>query len=84
LPIDGDPADVVEITTQYSDWLATSTVPKLFINAEPGAILVGAPRETCRRWPNQDEVTVPGIHFIQEDSADEIGKIIADWYAKIR
>jgi haloalkane dehalogenase len=84
LPIDGDPADVVEITTQYSDWLATSTVPKLFINAEPGAILVGAPRETCRRWLNQDEVTVPGIHFIQEDSADEIGKIIATWYAKIR
>jgi len=82
LPIDGDPADVVEITSQYSDWLATSPIPKLFVNAEPGAILVGAPRETCRQWPNQDEVTVPGIHFIQEDSADEIGKTIASWYAK--
>jgi haloalkane dehalogenase len=84
LPIDGEPADVVEIVAQYAEWLATATVPKLFINAEPGAILVGDPRETCRRWPNQDEVTVPGIHFIQEDSADLIGKAIADWHVKTR
>jgi len=83
LPIDGEPADVVEIVSQYADWLATSNIPKLFINAEPGAILVGAPRETCRQWPNQDEVTVPGIHFIQEDSADEIGTAIANWHARI-
>jgi len=83
LPIDGEPADVVEIVSQYADWLATSNIPKLFINAEPGAILVGAPRETCRQWPNQDEVTVPGIHFIQEDSADEIGTTIANWLARI-
>jgi len=83
LPIDGEPADVVEITTQYAQWLATTTIPKLFINAEPGAILVGAPRETCRRWPNQDEVTVPGIHFIQEDSAAEIGQAIVAWYENL-
>ncbi len=83
LPINGEPADVVEIVSQYADWLATSNIPKLFINAEPGAVLVGAPRETCRRWPNQDEVTVPGIHFIQEDSADDIGKAIATWHARI-
>jgi haloalkane dehalogenase len=55
-------------------------VPKLFINAEPGAILIGAPREFCRRWPNQREVTVKGIHFIQEDSPHEIGAAIAGWY----
>ena len=83
LPIDGEPADVVEIIGQYADWLATSNLPKLFINAEPGAILTGAARETCRQWPNQDEVTVPGIHFIQEDSAHEIGTAIADWHTKI-
>ncbi len=81
LPIDGQPADVVEIVGRYADWLATSPVRKLFINAEPGAILVGALRETCRQWPNQQEVTVPGIHFIQEDSAHEIGAALAAWYA---
>jgi len=80
IPINGEPADVVDIIGQYAEWLATSTIPKLFINAEPGAILVGAPRETCRQWPNQHEFTVPGIHFIQEDSADEIGTAIADWF----
>ena len=81
IPIDGEPADVVEIVQSYADWLSTSPVPKLFVNAEPGAILVGAPREFCRSWPNQTEVTVPGIHFVQEDSPDEIGSAIADWLA---
>ena len=79
IPIDGEPADVVEIVQSYADWLSTSDVPKLFIDADPGAILVGAQREFCRSWPNQTEVKVPGIHFIQEDSPDEIGIAIADW-----
>ena len=79
LPIDGEPADVVAIVQAYADWLSGSDVPKLFVNAEPGAILSGAPREFCRTWPNQAEVTVEGIHFIQEDSPDEIGIAIADW-----
>ena len=79
IPIEGEPADVVEIVQAYADWLSVSDIPKLFINAEPGAILVGAQREFCRAWPNQTEVTVPGIHFIQEDSPDEIGIAIADW-----
>ncbi len=79
IPIDGEPADVVEIVQSYADWLSASPVPKLFINAEPGAILVGAQREFCRSWPNQTEVTVPGIHFVQEDSPDEIGSAIAAW-----
>ena len=61
--------------------LATSrTIPKLFVNAEPGAILTGSQREFCRTWPNQTEVTVAGSHFIQEDSPDQIGAAIADWY----
>jgi haloalkane dehalogenase len=83
LPIDGEPADVVEIVRRYAEHLASSPVPKLFINAEPGAILTGPQREQCRTWPNQTEVTVAGIHYIQEDSAAEIGAALADWYAGI-
>lgn len=79
IPIEGEPADVVEIVQSYADWMNASDIPKLFINAEPGAILVGDQREFCRGWPNQTEVTVPGIHFIQEDAPDEIGIAIADW-----
>ncbi len=80
IPLDGEPADVVAIVQAYADWLAASDLPKLFVNAEPGAILIGAQREFCRSWPNQTEVTVPGSHFIQEDSPDAIGSAIADWY----
>ncbi|MDR9450754.1 MAG: haloalkane dehalogenase [Acidimicrobiia bacterium] len=80
IPIDGAPADVHRIVDGYSKWLSTSPVPKLFINADPGSILVGAQREFCRTWPNQTEVTVKGIHFIQEDSPNEIGKAIAKWH----
>jgi haloalkane dehalogenase len=79
IPLGGEPADVVAICQDYADWLATSDVPKLFINADPGAILIGAQREFCRSWPNQTEVTVRGNHFLQEDSPDEIGAVIADW-----
>ncbi len=79
IPIEGEPADVTEIVESYSEWLPTSGVPKLFVNAEPGAILTGEQREFCRSWDNQGEVTVSGIHFIQEDSPDEIGGAIADW-----
>jgi haloalkane dehalogenase len=79
LPIAGEPAEVVAIVEAYADWLKTSDIPKLFINAEPGAILTGPQREFCRSWPNQIEVTVNGVHFIQEDSADDIGRTIADW-----
>src|SRR5262245_28139486 len=82
IPIDGEPADVVAIVDAYSQWLAGSPLPKLFINAEPGSILTGAQRETCRAWPNQREVTVTGTHFIQEDSPDEIGTAIADFLAR--
>jgi len=81
IPLDGEPADVVAIVAAYADWLAHSPVPKLFVNADPGAILVGAQREFCRGWPNQTEVTVPGNHFLQEDSPDEIGIAIREWLA---
>lgn len=83
IPIAGEPADVVEIVNRYGQWLATSTIPKLFINADPGMILVGPQREFCRTWPNQQEVTVKGLHFIQEDSPTEIGQAIADFLRRI-
>ena len=80
IPIDGEPVEMVELVTEYGRWLEQSvTLPKLFINAEPGSILVGRQREYCRTWPHQKEVTVPGKHFIQEDSPSEIGQAIAEW-----
>ena len=79
IPIDGEPADVTAIVQAYADWLAAADVPKLFVNAEPGAILTGAQREFCRSWPSQREVTVPGIHFVQEDSGAAIGEAVAGW-----
>lgn len=83
IPLEGEPEDVTEIVGNYAVWLYQSAVPKLFVNADPGAILIGEQREFCRAWPNQTEVTVPGIHFIQEDAPDEIGQAIAAWLRKI-
>ena len=84
IPIQGAPLEVVNIVEDYLQWLARAEVPKLFINAEPGSILVGRQRELCRQWPNQLEVTVPGLHFIQEDSADEIGEHIKQFVKRLR
>ena len=82
IPIDGQPASVAELATAYAGWMAENDVPKLFVNAGPGAILVGDQREFCRSWRNQTEVTVAGSHFIQEDSGPEIGQAIAAWFAR--
>jgi haloalkane dehalogenase len=76
LPIEGAPADVVAIVNEYGRWLSQSRLPKLFIAAEPGAVLVGRAREFCRTWPNQQEIAVKGIHFIQEDSPAEVGSAL--------
>lgn len=83
LPIDGEPEDVVDIVDSYGKWLAHSPIAKLFINTEPGAILVGDMRDFCRSWPNQEEVTVKGSHFVQEDSPQEIGRALADWFGRL-
>ena len=83
IPIAGEPAEVVALVQDYADWLAVSDIPKLFINAEPGAILIGEQREFCRSWPNQKEVTVKGSHFIQEDSPDEIGEAVSQWLGEL-
>ncbi|NOR67894.1 MAG: haloalkane dehalogenase [Woeseiaceae bacterium] len=83
IPFEGEPQDVHDIVAGYSDWICSSDIPKLFINAEPGAILVGPQRDFCRAWKNQQEVTVKGNHFLQEDSPDEIGNAIAEWRNKL-
>ena len=80
IPIDGEPPHMVSLVEAYGAFMAESPIPKLFINAEPGSILVGTQRDFCRSWPNQTEVTVEGAHFIQEDSPEAIGRAIADWY----
>ena len=79
IPIAGEPPDVVQIVASYSQWMAENDLPKLFVNADPGAILIGKQRDFCRTWKSQTEVTVPGTHFIQEDSGPAIGQAIASW-----
>ncbi len=84
IPIEGEPAEMVEIVDRYAAWLGHSDTPKLFINADPGSILVGHQRDRCRAWPNQTEVTVPGLHFLQEDSPDQIGLAVAEFVKRLR
>jgi haloalkane dehalogenase len=79
IPIDGEPVPVVALVDDYARWLSKTDIPKLFVNADPGAILVGPQREFCRGWRNQQEVTVRGSHFVQEDSGGEIGSAVARW-----
>jgi haloalkane dehalogenase len=83
IPIAGEPRDVVSIVEGYARWLAESDVPKLFVDADPGAILTGSPREFCRTWRNQDEITVAGSHFVQEDSPAAIGRAVAAFLSRI-
>ncbi|EAP83115.1 haloalkane dehalogenase [Sulfitobacter sp. EE-36] len=83
IPIEGQPADVTEIVDAYVDWLGKTSIPKLFVNADPGVLITGAVRDRVRSWPNITEVTVPGLHFIQEDSPDEIGAAVRDWHASL-
>jgi haloalkane dehalogenase len=83
IPIDGEPGDVDAIVRAYAEWLSASDVPKLFVNVDPGAILTGPTREFCRTWPNQEEITVRGSHFVQEDSPAEIGEAVAGWRRRL-
>lgn len=84
LPIEGKPEDVTRIVDSYARWLAKSPIPKLFIDADPAGFLIGAQREFCRAWPNQQVVTVKGSHFVQEESPDEVGAATARFVAKVR
>ncbi|QNE17347.1 haloalkane dehalogenase [Kribbella qitaiheensis] len=83
IPIDGEPADVHETVTHNAEWMASTTVPKLFINGDPGALLTGPLRRQCRTWPNQQEVTVPGLHFLPEDSPTQITKALTTWLTNL-
>ena len=84
IPIEGEPADVVATVEEYGAWLSQSDVPKLFIKGEPGALIRGRALDFVRTWPNQTEVSVPGVHFLQEDSADEIGAGVASFVRAVR
>ncbi len=84
IPIAGEPEHIVALVADYAAYMAENNLPKLFINAEPGSILTGAQRAFCRSWKNQQEVSVKGTHFIQEDSPDDIGKAIASWLAQLK
>ena len=83
IPINNEPEDVCKIVDDYSSWMSINEIPKLFINADPGSILTGKQREFCRKWKNQQELTVKGNHFIQEDSPNEIGEAISKWYRNL-
>ena len=83
LPIEGEPAEVIEIVKGYGAWLGRTNTPKLFINALPGMAMNDEHRAFCRKWPNQTEVPVVGLHYIQEDSPNEIGRAIVAWYSGI-
>ena len=83
IPINNEPEDVCKIVKDYSSWMSINEIPKLFINADPGSILTGKQREFCRKWKNQQELTVKGNHFIQEDSPKEIGESISNWYRNL-
>jgi haloalkane dehalogenase len=83
IPIDGQPSDTHEMVAAYSTWIRTSPVPKLFVNARPGAAISGETVDFCRTWPNQTEVQVDGLHFLQEDSPDEIGRAILEWARRL-
>lgn len=79
IPVGGEPKDVISIVEGYGQWMCKNDIPKLFVNGDPGSILIGEQREFCRSWRNQNEITVKGLHFIQEDSPNEIGKAIKDF-----
>jgi haloalkane dehalogenase len=83
LPIAGEPADVVAIVEAYAKWLSTSRIPKLFIDAEPAGFLIGAQREFCRAWPNQQTVLVKGSHFLQEETPKEVGEATAKFVSRV-
>lgn len=83
IPIAGEPTEMAETVARYATWLAESPVPKLFVNAEPGAILTGPQRDFARTFPNQTEVTVKGVHFIQEDSSAEIAAALRSFIAAL-
>ena len=83
IPVEGEPADVLEVIDANNAWMAASDLPKLFIHCEPETVLKGAILDHARTFPNQKEVTVEGLHYVHEDSPHEIGEALAEWYRAI-
>ena len=83
MPFDGEPAALAAIMDDYAGWLSTdASVPKLYVKVDPGAIMPGPSQDFCAAWPNQTQVTVKGLHFVQEDSPDEIGAALRAWMTR--
>ena len=83
IPVDGSPQAVIDEVTKNGEFHKNSAIPKLFINADPGSILVGDQREFVRSWRNLQEITVKGNHFIQEHSPKEIGGALKNFIKSI-
>jgi haloalkane dehalogenase len=84
IPIDGRPADVTAIVENNGKWLSQSSIPKLLVLGDPGSVITGRAREFCRTWANQREIAVKGVHFLQEDSLDQIGTALAEFLKSAR
>ena len=85
IPIEGEPADVVKTVEDYGAWLAQSDVAKLFINAEPGSILVGKQRDFCRSWPKPERSGREGGRTsFRKTALTEIGAAVAAFVQKLR
>lgn len=83
IPVEGEPADVLAVIEENNRWLAESPIPKLYIHVQPESVMKGHVLDRVRTFPNQTEVTVDGLHYVQEDSPHEIGTALADWYRKL-
>jgi haloalkane dehalogenase len=83
IPVDGSPQAVIDEVTKNGEFHRDSKIPKLFINADPGSILIGEQRDFVRSWTNLRELTVKGNHFIQEHSPKEIGEALKNFLTSI-
>lgn len=82
LPISGQPEDVVRIVDGYARWLSQTSIPKLFIDAEPAGFLIGAQRDFCLAWPSQERVCVQAAHFLPEEAPEAVATAAARFVAK--
>jgi haloalkane dehalogenase len=83
IPVDGEPADVLKVIERNNRWLEASPIPKLYIHVQPETVMKGHVLVRVRTFPNQTEVKVAGLHYVQEDSPDEIGAALAEWYGEL-
>ncbi len=86
VPIDGQPADVHSIISNYSQWLQQTEIPKLFFYASPGAIIDAEVADWVKQsFPNLTSYDMgAGIHFVQEDNPHFIGEKLAEWHTQFK